>query len=124
MSLCCFFIGLFQFVVISLISLLQTIPRITKPNGPSTQYYMLTKDLYYQYYYPNPTYLIIGYLEPLGNPTADIIRTVKNQMKKKIQKDGDSYCPKPITLNPKPLSPKPPQENLLPQLGIVEAFIR
>ena len=74
--------------------------------------------------YPNPTYLIIGYLEPLGNPTAEIIRTVKNQMKKKIQKDGDSYYPKPITLNPKPLSPKPPQENLLPQLGIVEAFIR
>ena len=25
-----------------------------------------TQNLYYNYYYPNPKYLIIGYLDPLG----------------------------------------------------------
>ena len=28
--------------------------------------YILTQNLYYNYYYPKPKYLIIGYLDPLG----------------------------------------------------------
>ena len=28
--------------------------------------HILTQNLYYNYYYPKPKYLIIGYLDPLG----------------------------------------------------------
>ena len=28
--------------------------------------HILTQNLYYNYYYPNPKYLIIGYMDPLG----------------------------------------------------------
>ena len=29
--------------------------------------HILTGNLYYNYYYPKPKYLIIGYLDPLGS---------------------------------------------------------
>ena len=35
--------------------------RVQVPN-----YHILTQDLYYNYYYPKPKYLIIRYLDPLG----------------------------------------------------------
>ena len=35
--------------------------RVQVPNNR-----ILTQNLYYNYYYPNPKYLIIGYLDPLG----------------------------------------------------------
>ena len=38
--------------------------RVQVPNN-----HILTQNLYYNYYYPKPKYLIIGYLDPLGkNP--------------------------------------------------------
>ena len=37
--------------------------RVQVPNN-----HILTQDLYYNHYYPNPKYLIIGYMDPLGNP--------------------------------------------------------
>ena len=36
------------------------------PQGPSTNNHILTQNLYYNYYYPNPKYLVIGYMNPLG----------------------------------------------------------
>ena len=35
--------------------------RVQVPNN-----HILTQNLYYQYYYPNPKYLTIGYMDPLG----------------------------------------------------------
>ena len=35
--------------------------RVQVPNN-----HILTQNLYYNYYYPNPKYLIIGYMDPLG----------------------------------------------------------
>ena len=35
--------------------------RVQVPNN-----HILTQNLYYNYYYPNPKYLIIGYLDPYG----------------------------------------------------------
>ena len=35
--------------------------RVQVPNN-----HILTLNLYYNYYYPNPKYLIIGYMDPLG----------------------------------------------------------
>ena len=35
--------------------------RVQVPNN-----HILTQNLYYNYYYPKPKYLIIGYLDPLG----------------------------------------------------------
>ena len=40
--------------------LFQTL-RVQVPNNS-----ILTQNLYYNYYYPKPKYLIIGYLDPLG----------------------------------------------------------
>ena len=42
------------------IILLRT-PRVQVPNN-----HILTQDLHYKYYYPNPKYLIIIYMDPLG----------------------------------------------------------
>ena len=36
--------------------------RVQVPNN-----HILTQNLYYNYYYPNPKYLLIGYMDPLGN---------------------------------------------------------
>ena len=36
--------------------------RVQVPNN-----HILTQNLYYEHYYPNPKHLIIGYLDPLGN---------------------------------------------------------
>ena len=48
--------------------------------------HVLTQTLYYNYYYPNPRYLIIRYLDPLGSPSFEAF---------------------PRSLNPKPyLDPK------------------
>ena len=33
-------------------------------------YHVLTRNLYQNYYYPNPKYSIIGYMAPLGPPRA------------------------------------------------------
>ena len=35
--------------------------RVQVPNN-----HILTQNLYYNYYYPKPKYLIIGYMDPLG----------------------------------------------------------
>ena len=35
--------------------------RVQVPNN-----HILTQNLYHNYYYPNPKYLIIGYMDPLG----------------------------------------------------------
>ena len=35
--------------------------RVQVPNS-----HILTQNLYYNYYYPSPRYLIIGYMDPLG----------------------------------------------------------
>ena len=35
--------------------------RVQVPNN-----HILTQNLYYNYYYPNPKYLIIGYMDTLG----------------------------------------------------------
>ena len=35
--------------------------RVQVPNS-----HILTPSLYYNYYYPNPKYLMIGYMDPLG----------------------------------------------------------
>ena len=35
--------------------------RVQVPNDP-----ILTQNLHYNYYYPNPEHLIIGYMDPLG----------------------------------------------------------
>ena len=37
--------------------------RVQVPNN-----HIPTQNLYYNYYYPNPKYLIIGYMDPLGSP--------------------------------------------------------
>ena len=54
--------------------------RVQVPNN-----HILTQNLYYNYYYPNPKYLIIGYMDPLGsvlipnpkseNPNCQTLRT-------------------------------------------------
>ena len=36
--------------------------RVQVPNN-----HILTQNLYYNYYYPNPKYLILGYMDPLGH---------------------------------------------------------
>ena len=36
--------------------------RVQVPN-----YHILTQNLYYNYYYPNPKYLNFGYMDPLGD---------------------------------------------------------
>ena len=36
--------------------------RVQVPNN-----HILTPNLYYNYYYPNPKYLIIGYMDPVGS---------------------------------------------------------
>ena len=41
---------------------LQLALRVQVPNN-----HILTQNLYYHYYYPNPKYLIIGYMDPLGS---------------------------------------------------------
>ena len=38
--------------------------RVQVPNVPNIR--ILAQNLYYNYYYPKPRYLIIGYLDPLG----------------------------------------------------------
>ena len=38
--------------------------RVQVPNN-----HILTQNMYYNYYYPNPKYQIIGYMDPLGNGT-------------------------------------------------------
>ena len=39
--------------------------RVQVPNN-----HIFTQNLYYNYYYPRPKYLIIGYLDPLGCTAA------------------------------------------------------
>ena len=52
--------------------------RVQVPNN-----HILTQNLYYNYYYPKPKYLIIGYMDPLGTliPSPpefkDLIRTIE-----------------------------------------------
>ena len=41
--------------------------RVQVPNN-----YILTQNLYYSYYYPNPKYPIIGYMDPLGNYSCNL----------------------------------------------------
>ena len=47
--------------------------RVQVPNN-----HILTQNLYYNYYYPNPKYPIIGYMDPLGSirrrHTKDAVR--------------------------------------------------
>ena len=40
--------------------------------------HILTQNLYYNYYYQDPKYKIIGYLDPLGTHEA---RTTKDELK-------------------------------------------
>ena len=35
--------------------------------------HILTQNLYYDYYYPNPKYLIIGYMDPLGYVPINVV---------------------------------------------------
>ena len=35
--------------------------------------HVLTQNLYYNYYYPNPKYQIIGYMDPLGNIVTAVV---------------------------------------------------
>ena len=42
--------------------LLDVTLRVQVPNN-----HILTQNQYYNYYYPKPKYLIIGYMDPLGN---------------------------------------------------------
>ena len=38
---------------------------VTSVHSPSgSKYHILTQNLYYNYYYPKPKYLIIGYMDP------------------------------------------------------------
>ena len=39
---------------------------------------ILTQNLYYNYYYPKPKYLIIGYMDPLGTGLGSEHRKVQN----------------------------------------------
>ena len=41
--------------------------RVQVPNS-----HLLTKNLYHNYYYPNPKYLIIGYMDPLGQANMEL----------------------------------------------------
>ena len=41
--------------------------RVEVPNN-----HILTQNLYYNYYYPNPKYIIIGYMDPLGPAHIDV----------------------------------------------------
>ena len=43
--------------------------RVQVPNK-----YILTQNLYYNCYYPNPKYLIIGYMDPLGRGVSSGFR--------------------------------------------------
>ena len=40
-------------------------PRVQVPNN-----HILAQNLYYNYYYPKPKYLIIGYMDPLGKGSS------------------------------------------------------
>ena len=42
--------------------------RVQVPNN-----HIFTQNLYYNYYYPNPKYQIIGYMDPLGNMSYDFV---------------------------------------------------
>ena len=46
--------------------------RVQVPNN-----HMPTQNLYYNYYYPKPKYLIIGYLDPLGKPQNSRFRATR-----------------------------------------------
>ena len=52
-------LGSRNFIVMQASSLLPL--RVQVPNNR-----ILTQNLYYNYYYPKPKYLIVGYLDPLG----------------------------------------------------------
>ena len=45
--------------------------RVQVPNN-----HVLTQNLYYNYYYPQPQYLIIGYFDPLGSAFRGIGRRI------------------------------------------------
>ena len=45
--------------------------RVQVPNN-----HILTQNLYYNYYYPKPKYLIIGYLDPLGVESSGFCTSV------------------------------------------------
>ena len=40
--------------------------RVQVPNN-----HILTQNLYYNYYYPNSKYLIVGYMDPLGRSLSN-----------------------------------------------------
>ena len=40
--------------------------------------HILTQNLHYNYYYPKPKYLIIGYMDPLGNSRLQVTQTLSN----------------------------------------------
>ena len=52
----CGYTGKSRFAVLQYLTL-----RVQVPNN-----HILTQNLYYIYYYPNPKYLNIGYMDPLG----------------------------------------------------------
>ena len=56
--------------------------RVQVPNN-----HILTQNLYYNYYYSNPKYLIIGYMDPLGN---DEILLDSNHPQKRHGLDSES----------------------------------
>ena len=60
-------------------------PHIAKPGV------LPLPNLYYNYYYPNPKYLIIGHLDPLGNSLVKDLEILQ-------------------ILNPKPACPYQPPE--------------
>ena len=41
--------------------------------------HILTQNLYYNYYYPNPKYLIIGYMDPLGLFHPQVLKPTHGQ---------------------------------------------
>ena len=48
--------------------------RVQVPNN-----HILTQNLYYNYFYPNPKYIMIGYMDPLGPSHIDVWRLVNTR---------------------------------------------
>ena len=79
--------------------------RVQEPNN-----HILTQNLYYNYYYPKPKYLIIGYMDPLGLFPQNLRSQLWTPNPKPTKPTPFPFTPRLQTQppkHPKPLNPKP-----------------
>ena len=91
--------------------------RVQVPNN-----HILTQTLYYSYHYPNPKYLIIGYMDPLGScegtscpsQTGDLRRSKSTGSRANKPGKQDNVKHQHLTDPPHPSTSIPPFQPYLP----------